>query len=70
MKTEARRKRGSSPDIAFHKARAQQVRAHYVRSMISSLFSRISGLGRGANVVSVLEAVGFRPPVSSSQRSA
>ena len=48
MKTEARRKRGSSADIAFHKARAQRVRAEYVRSMISSLFSRISGLGRGA----------------------
>ena len=48
MKTEARRKRISSAEIAFHKARAQQVRAGYVRSMISSLFSRISGLRRGA----------------------
>jgi hypothetical protein len=48
MKTEARRKRVGSAGIAFHKARAQQVRAQYVRSMISSLFSRIPGLGRGA----------------------
>ena len=48
MKTEVRRKRVSSANIAFYKARAQQVRAEYVRSTISLLFSRISGLRRGA----------------------
>ena len=48
MKTEVRRTRASSIDIAFHKARAQQVRAEHVRAMISSLFSRLSGLKRGA----------------------
>lgn len=47
MQTEVRRKRVSSIDITFYKARAQQVCAEYVRSMISSLFFRLSGLGRG-----------------------
>jgi len=46
MRTEACRKRDSSLDITFHRVRAQQLRAEYVRSTISSLVSHLRALGR------------------------